>query len=628
MDELRILLFAANPSQDLRLDEEIQSIQDGLRESSYRERVRLVSALAARPKDLISRLSEHRPNVVHFSGHGLGGAADHRDGTRNLSIAADDQEAQIVLVDEATGGPKPVGQQALVNLFRTRRNKIQLVVLNACWTASQAKAISAVVDCVVGTNRAMGDEAARVFSTRFYHSLADGGSVRQAFDDAKVELEVHGIPESATPVLNSRSGVDPEQVVLLGPENLDSRLRALVRWAGQQNRVYSIAAAFVVLAGVVAFWPRDPRRPADQAPALTAPPPKDRLPAEAVSRLNARLTEVRRSIGRVFALGSYNYLMLQTGQVEKRIRDGSEPESDLAQAIDALSTRTDMMVRLQELERHAVDLGDSDGADRLLNLVKRAREELINDNVEAADALSTQIERQLPREGELKRPAHAADDRRPRVLEPGEDARKAIPWLWDNRAVLRVAFLDGPPERRKKILEAASEWTKYANLTFKVVDDPGQSDIRIATEPPRAAQESFVSYLGTMAREIPKDQPTAMLGFTQEMTEAHMTHMTLLVFGHVIGLISEHQNPNCRGIVHFKDEKEVLEFFAKEYSWDARTSRNFLYSGGWPQLSAYRACDPYSIMMHQLPPQVVENPAPEFLDLSDGDKAFARRLYP
>jgi hypothetical protein len=225
MDEIRILLFAANPTQDLRLDKEIRAIEDGLRESSYRKRVRLVSALAARPKDLISRLNENRPNVVHFSGHGLGGPASG-DGTRHLIVPTDAPEAQVVLVDEATGGPKAVGQQALVNLFRTRRPKIRLVVLNACWTSSQARAISAEVDCVVGTNRAIGDEAARVFSARFYHTLADGGSVQQAFDDARVELELHGIPESATPVLNCREGVDPEQVVLLGPDDAAAMPRA------------------------------------------------------------------------------------------------------------------------------------------------------------------------------------------------------------------------------------------------------------------------------------------------------------------------------------------------------------------------------------------------------------------
>jgi hypothetical protein len=136
-----------------------------------------------------------------------------------MTVRTDAPEAQIVLVDEATGGPRVVGQQALVNLFRTRRHKIRLVVLNACWTSSQAQAISAEVDCVVGTNRTIGDQAARVFSARFYHTLADGGSVQQAFDDALVELEVHGIPESATPVLICREGVDPENVVLVGPDD-------------------------------------------------------------------------------------------------------------------------------------------------------------------------------------------------------------------------------------------------------------------------------------------------------------------------------------------------------------------------------------------------------------------------
>ena len=61
----------------------------------------------------------------------------------------------------------------LGDLFRYRRGKIRLVILNACYTRSEAVAISQHIDCVIGTNTSISDKAARVFAARFYQSLAE-----------------------------------------------------------------------------------------------------------------------------------------------------------------------------------------------------------------------------------------------------------------------------------------------------------------------------------------------------------------------------------------------------------------------------------------------------------------------
>ncbi|HEX8200106.1 MAG TPA: CHAT domain-containing protein [Isosphaeraceae bacterium] len=224
MSRIKIVLFAANPFGDLRLDQEIQGIQDKL-DAAHVRRLKLVPVLATRPGELIDRLRKHQPIIVQFSGHGMRGAGtgpgDRGAGaapTRDLG-PSDSEAGQIILVGEG-GRPKPVSQSALVDLFRVRRDNIRIVVLNACYTRDQAEAISRVVDCVIGTSRAITDDAARIFAARFYRSLADRQSVRVAFEESLAELRLEGHEREADiPQLLTREGVDASKLFLVEPQD-------------------------------------------------------------------------------------------------------------------------------------------------------------------------------------------------------------------------------------------------------------------------------------------------------------------------------------------------------------------------------------------------------------------------
>ena len=69
------------------------------------------------------------------------------------------QGDEIVLVDDQ-GKDKPVSLEALRHLLSVLKDNLQVVVLNACYSRPQADAISQCVDCAVGMNQAIGDEAA------------------------------------------------------------------------------------------------------------------------------------------------------------------------------------------------------------------------------------------------------------------------------------------------------------------------------------------------------------------------------------------------------------------------------------------------------------------------------------
>lgn len=69
-----ILILAANPkgTTQLRLDQEVRELQEGLQRSRLRDRFRIEQRWAVRPKDVQRALLDCEPQIVHFSGHGVG----------------------------------------------------------------------------------------------------------------------------------------------------------------------------------------------------------------------------------------------------------------------------------------------------------------------------------------------------------------------------------------------------------------------------------------------------------------------------------------------------------------------------------------------------------------------------
>lgn len=196
MKECKILFLAANPADttQLSLDTEIREIQTKIRAAEFRDSLEMVSRWAVRPDDLLQSLNEVVPHVAHFSGHGT--------------------KSGIVLLD-ADGQVKQVGKEALAYLLKTLKGNLRLVVLNACDSLPQAKLIAEHIDCVVGMNKPIGDQAAIVFAASFYRAIGFGSSVRQAFEQGKAALMLEGIPEERTPVLVPRPGIDPDAIVLV-----------------------------------------------------------------------------------------------------------------------------------------------------------------------------------------------------------------------------------------------------------------------------------------------------------------------------------------------------------------------------------------------------------------------------
>lgn len=194
--KIKILFLAANPAftQPLKIDEEIRAIKQKIRAAEHRDSIELVSAWAVRPDDLQQTLLEHKPHIVHFSGHG-------------------ESTGELILLDK-DGNPKPVKPEAIQALLTTLKDNIRIVFFNACYTEKQAQAITGVIDCVIGMNTYISDQAATIFAASFYRALGFGRSVKEAFELGKTALLLEGIPEEKTPKLLTKVEIDPCKIFL------------------------------------------------------------------------------------------------------------------------------------------------------------------------------------------------------------------------------------------------------------------------------------------------------------------------------------------------------------------------------------------------------------------------------
>lgn len=183
---MKILVLAANPidTPPLRLDEEVREIDEGLRRSRHRERFIITHRWAVRIRDLRRAMLDENPQIVHFSGHGdLGG----------LALEGEGGEAQLV------------GKEALAGLFELFAEQVNCVVLNACYSAEQADAISQHIPYVVGMQKEIGDRASIEFAVGFYDALGAGRSVEDAYAFGRNAIQLGGITEHLTPMLKKKT---------------------------------------------------------------------------------------------------------------------------------------------------------------------------------------------------------------------------------------------------------------------------------------------------------------------------------------------------------------------------------------------------------------------------------------
>ncbi|WP_282947183.1 CHAT domain-containing protein [Cellulomonas endometrii] len=214
-EPLRVLYLTANPEAVetttthpdgtvattgtwLRVDYEVRQVKDQLKKSKYRDLVTIEHLPAATTMDLLEGLNEHRPHVVHFSGH-----------ASTFGVLMENDEGSTSGQDLEFG--------LLARLLSATDTPPTLLVLNACESLAGADDLLQTVPTVVAMSEEINDASAVVFAARFYSAIASAQSVAAALAQGRVAMESASLDGSDLPEARARDGVDLASLVLVTP---------------------------------------------------------------------------------------------------------------------------------------------------------------------------------------------------------------------------------------------------------------------------------------------------------------------------------------------------------------------------------------------------------------------------
>ena len=180
---LKILFLGSEPTNAgrLRLGAELQEVRNRI---STNPNFEIKDRQAVKPDDVLQTIMNYKPHIVHFSGHG--------------------QETGEICFEDEKGESKTIPPDALASLFKLVNEHVKCVLLNACYSELQAKAISQFVPIVIGTKKEISDSAAIKFSTGFYTALdpdLSQKSLLKAFDSGCIAIRFENLSEHLTPII-------------------------------------------------------------------------------------------------------------------------------------------------------------------------------------------------------------------------------------------------------------------------------------------------------------------------------------------------------------------------------------------------------------------------------------------
>ncbi|WP_254173782.1 AAA-like domain-containing protein [Planktothrix pseudagardhii] len=199
-----ILFLAANPefSCQLRLDKEVREIEEGLKRSQKRSKFKLEKRSAVTPKDMQRAILDLNPEIIHFSGHGVGKGG----------LELEDEQGQVKLVSA----------EALGRLFELFKEQIECVVLNACYSEVQAQAIVKYIPHVIGMKQAVSDQAAIAFAMGFYDALGAGKDYDFAYKSGCTSISMAGINEGLNPIIKRQDDLESPSIKKPGLSKISS----------------------------------------------------------------------------------------------------------------------------------------------------------------------------------------------------------------------------------------------------------------------------------------------------------------------------------------------------------------------------------------------------------------------
>ncbi|AEE49119.1 COR domain-containing protein [Haliscomenobacter hydrossis] len=167
-DQIKVLFMTASPKNLSTLD--VNKESNNVKTESFGKDL-FIDIYPHVDKDgMIDAVSHLQPQIIHYSGHGRTGGLE--------------------TIDHATGNAATLKTAYLSEMFALFAEiGVKCVVLNSCWSASQAKAISEQGIPVVGMLRPIKDDVAIKFSKDFYRLLVSNNPLERIFKLVRLKME-------------------------------------------------------------------------------------------------------------------------------------------------------------------------------------------------------------------------------------------------------------------------------------------------------------------------------------------------------------------------------------------------------------------------------------------------------
>lgn len=198
---------------------------------------------------------------------------------------------------------------------------------------------------------------------------------------------------------------------------------------------------------------------------------------------------------------------------------------------------------------------------------------------------------------------------------------------WQPGDRITISFLDGDPDVHKRVENVSRMWFGSGKANLKIVyrNDTNATDIRISFKYPGSW-----SYLGTTCKQIQDlSKPTMNYGWlTRNSLDEEVERVVLHEFGHALGLIHEHMNPD--GGINWNKKNVYNDLSGPPNNWSKSVIDNNMFKSFDQIELELTNLDKDSIMMYPIPSKWTIDGFSVGLNskFSQKDMEFIRKAYP